>query len=114
VTVLDDSAIPASVFVNLVELYRLGDGETESLMFAQTNESLIVCSDDRAARRAATSLFGADRVIGSIRLLLHCIEDGLLTSDAAFALYRQMIIRGAFFPNLTKEQFCAHGLFDGH
>jgi predicted nucleic acid-binding protein len=105
VKILDDSNIPAHEFFDLLSQSGLGDGETECLMHARRNTALLICSDGRAARAVATYAIGASRVIGSIRLLRHCVEDGLLCEDEAFAHYRTMKQRGAFLPPFTKDEF---------
>jgi predicted nucleic acid-binding protein len=107
VTVLDDSGVPAALFVNLSQIHRLGNGETECLVYAQLDLNRIICSDDGAARTVATTLYGQHRIVGSIRLLLHCVQDGILTEDEAFASYLQMRHRGGFLPLLAMEAFLA-------
>ena len=105
VTLLDDSGVPASLFLDLLNLHHLGDGETECLVYAQLHSTYIICSDDRAARTVATRLYGQARVMGSIRLLLQCITHGILSEDEAFSAYEEMLRAGGFLPTLTRRQF---------
>jgi len=105
ITLLDDAPVPASLFLELLERHHLGEGETECLVYAQLEPTFIICSDDRAARTVAIRLYGAPRVMGSIRLLFQCVEQGVLTADLAFAAYERMIRSGGFLPVITKQQF---------
>lgn len=102
---LDDDAISANAFSNLLELYDLGDGETECLAFADSDAQFVICSDDGAARTVAASLFGADRVVGSLFLLRECVRKLLLTSEQARALYEVMRNMGGFLPDLAADYF---------
>ena len=105
VSVLDDSNIAVTRFAEVLALFRLGDGETECIVHAELNPALLLCSDDRAARTAAVSILGNDRVIGSIRLLLRCVDAHIISQEQAYNAYILMRERGAFLPILTREQF---------
>jgi predicted nucleic acid-binding protein len=95
--------------IDLVEYSRiaeagLGDGETECITLAATN-GWLVCSDDGRARKIASERLGAERVIGSIRLLMQCVAAGHLARAEAFAAYTRMMEAGAFMPKLTQQSF---------
>jgi predicted nucleic acid-binding protein len=102
---LDDDALSANAFTNLLELYDLGDGETECLAFADSDVQFVICTDDGAARTAAASRFGVDRVVGSLFLLRECVRKRLLTSEQARALYKVMRDMGGFLPDLAADYF---------
>lgn len=97
---IDDNAISASKFLEIKEKYNLGDGETECIVFAMDNNCKLVF-DDRAARKIATILIGAERVTGSIGLLRECVVHTLLTREAAYEAYRTMKAMGGYLPEMT-------------
>lgn len=101
---LTDDEIPISLFSSLLRQYRLGAGETECLCFTQLDR-YAVCSDDKAARRAARHMVGTNRVIGSLGLLKLSVRYGLLSRHDAYARYIEMLRCGAFLPSITSEFF---------
>lgn len=101
-TWIDDTAIPASEFLNLKERFDLGDGETECLAAALHLDCRLVF-DDAAARRAGVELVGQDRVTGSIGLLRSCVGAGSLTRADGYAAYQLMKAVGAFLPEMSIE-----------
>ena len=103
----DDSRIPAATYIELLEKYRLGEGETECITFAKHETGLIVCTDDGAARKASQHALGRDRVCGSLSLLKECVREGLLTSEGAFATYELMKAKGAYLPSIDSNFFGA-------
>ena len=103
-TLLDDEVLPATLFATLLQRFRLGEGETECLAFAQLHD-LDLCTDDRAARRAAGGLLGRNRVTGSPGLLRACVEQGRVTVVEAMSSYQRMRAAGAFLPRITAEFF---------
>jgi predicted nucleic acid-binding protein len=103
IIVLGESDVDLAEYLRVAEA-RLGDGETECIALAATN-GWLVCSDDRRARKVASDRLGADRVIGTIRLLMQCMAAGHLTSADAFAAYIRMVKAGAFLPKLTQQAF---------
>lgn len=99
-----DEAIPASIFLQFLEKYELGDGETECLVIASL-ESCVVCCDDAAARRAVANELGRQSVSGSIGLLKEAVKQGALTPSQAVMAYEQMRVKGAFLPDLPSAYF---------
>jgi hypothetical protein len=68
---VDPSQISAELFLELIETYGLGVGETECLTLC-LNHSYVLCCDDNRARRVAEALIGPERLNGSLRLLRWC------------------------------------------
>jgi predicted nucleic acid-binding protein len=101
---VDPDAISADSFLDLLEAHGLGDGETECLALC-LGGPYVFCCDDGKARQTAITLFGAARVIGSLRLLKWCVADALATSELAFAMYREMKDAGGFLPEIQLEWF---------
>lgn len=104
---IDDSVIPADLFLSLLNDYGLGDGETESIA-ASTVLKLPFCCDDRRARNLAKSILGEDNVFGSLRLLRWCVEGGILACATAHASFESMKQAGGFLPNMEASFFCAN------
>lgn len=102
---LDDNALSANAFANFMGLYDLGDGETECLAFADDNPEFTICTDDGAARAAASGHFGGDRVVGSLFLLRECVRKGILKGEEARGLYELMRKMGGFLPDLADDYF---------
>jgi predicted nucleic acid-binding protein len=101
---LPDGSISASEFAQVLDKYDLGLGETECIALARRH-GYTVCSDDKAARKAATRHLGSGRVTGSLHLLRECVRLGQMTSQAASAAYETMRSRGAFLPDLASSYF---------
>lgn len=99
-----DQAIPASLFLQLLGKYNLGDGETECLAYCAGSKA-IMASDDRRARNVALGEFGQGRVIGSLALLKQCVSEQVLTSKSALEGFELMKIRGAFLPDIGASYF---------
>ena len=102
---LDDSLIPAEAFFELREKHRLGNGETECLAFAMQLTNLVICTDDKAARAAAASTIGANRVVGSLFLLRECVRQRIFEKSEAALIHETMRLRGAFVPPLPTNYF---------
>jgi predicted nucleic acid-binding protein len=101
---LDDSTIPAGRFLALLQKYRLGDGETECLAFAET-QGLIVVTDDGAARKAAQDLLGAERLTGTLGLLRRAVLAELIAPEDGMRRYELMKSKGAFLPDISIQFF---------
>ncbi len=99
---LNDEALPASLFLSLLERYQLGDGETECLAFASQGDD-IVCCDDRRARTMITRELGPGRVTGTLGILVRMIHHGLIANQLALATYEQMRRRGGFLPEVRLQ-----------
>ena len=103
IIVLGDVDVDLAEYLRVAEA-GLGDGETECIALAATNGWLL-CSDDGKERKVAADRLGAERVIGTIRLLMQCVAARHLTSADAFAAYIRMVKAGAFLPKLTLAAF---------
>jgi predicted nucleic acid-binding protein len=99
---LDDSDLPATSFLELLNHYGLGAGETECLAFAKLGDH-IVCCDDRRARLMISGELGQNRVVGSLGLLVRAMHCHLVTSEAAFGAYEKMRRRGGFLPEISID-----------
>lgn len=100
-----DEEISPDRFLELVADHDIGDGELESISVCETTDRAF-CTDDAAARRLATNLLGAPKVMGSLRLLKLSVEASLLKCTEAFAGYEQMRDSGGFLPVLDNDFFC--------
>lgn len=96
--------IPAARFAQAVADFGLGPGETECILLASQHK-MIVCTDDRKARRTAEEVLGASSVLGGLALLQRCVEAGLLKGNEARSAYELMRSRGAFLPDLPEDYF---------
>jgi predicted nucleic acid-binding protein len=103
-TMLPDNALTPQEFTDVLNLYDLGLGETECIALAK-QLSLSVCTDDRAARKAAAEHIGENRVFGSLRLIRECVCRGLIPAQDAFLAYETMKARGAFLPCVSAAYF---------
>ncbi|MGC1105481.1 MAG: hypothetical protein WA876_03005 [Candidatus Acidiferrales bacterium] len=102
--ILPDDTLTPVEFAEVLNLYDLGLGETECIALAKQRE-LSVCTDDKAARKAAVQHLGEERAFGSLRLLRTCVCQGLLASQDAFLAYEMMKARGAFLPEVPLSYF---------
>jgi predicted nucleic acid-binding protein len=102
---IDSDSIPADLFLRLLHEHSLGEGETECIAVCLSGP-FVLCCDDSRARAVAAARLGSERVIGSLRLLCWCVDEGILSSEAAFGFYRRMKAAGGFLPELTLEWFC--------
>jgi predicted nucleic acid-binding protein len=103
---IEDAAMPAARVLDLLDRHGLGQGETEAIAACE-KFGYTLCSDDGPARALGTSMLGAPRVIGSIRLLQWCVEEQLVECLAAFGLFGTMRDRGGFLPKMERTFFCA-------
>lgn len=91
--------ITTAEFMDALMKYKLGDGETECMLISLKTGHTI-CSDDRKAR-AMFSQAGCLHSTGTIGLLKHVINLGILPRAAADAAYIKMINTGSFLPKHT-------------
>jgi predicted nucleic acid-binding protein len=105
-TILNESEVPAALYLRLLDEWGLGEGETECIAYADET-GVAVCSDDGLARRRAADLLGADRVSGTLRLLKEAVEVSILTAEDAFAAYERMRAAGGFLPVISIDFFAA-------
>ncbi len=103
IVLLTDADVDIDEYLRVAEA-GLGDGETECIALASFHR-WGVCSDDRRARRVASELLGANRVVGTIRLLVQCVAAHHLSGAEAFAAYTRMVQSGAFLPRLQLGDF---------
>jgi predicted nucleic acid-binding protein len=101
---VDPQNVSAELYLTLLEIYDLGEGETECLALCHGHQFLFCC-DDQRARTIAGQLFGGDRVIGSLRLLRWAVIEGLASTELAFDLYEKMKSAGGFLPAVDKKWF---------
>ncbi len=104
-----DAEISPDRFLDLVAEHDIGDGELESIAVCEATERSF-CTDDAAARRLASNLLGATKVMGSLRLLKLAVEASLLKCTEAFAGYLEMRSNGGFLPELGTNFFCSDEL----
>lgn len=103
-----DVEISADRFLKLVAEHDIGDGELEAIAVCEGTDRSF-CTDDAAARRLATGLLGAPKVMGSLRLLKLAVEASLLKCTDAFSGYLEMREAGGFLPALENDFFCSGG-----
>lgn len=103
-SLIDDHDVPAGRFFDFLDQFELGDGETECIALAE-NSDFVICCDDRKARRAAAEVIGAERVIGSLRLLQWAATNQSITPEEASAIVSTMKECGAFLPDLPHDFF---------
>lgn len=101
---IDIDDVPADRYLELLDHYGLGEGETECIVVAEVVNCLICC-DDRKARNAAAEVIGADSVLGSLRLIRWCVDEGIFISGEAWNAYHAMIDAGGFLPTLPANYF---------
>lgn len=101
---LADDTLTPHEFAEILNLYELGLGETECIALAK-QQGLSVCTDDKAARKAAAEHLGAGRVVGSLGLVRECVHRGLMTLQEACVAYNAMKACGAFLPPITPNYF---------
>lgn len=104
ITVLDESLASAKLFEDMFLRHKLGDGETECIVYGITTGCGISC-DDRKARRAAKSELGQDKVTGSIGLLQFGVGQSLYSADQAYSIYQKMRLSGGFLPSCSVDVF---------
>ena len=102
---INDDAVDADQYLELLAAHRLGAGETECMAVAASDD-FHVCCDDRRARAAAASLIGEDRVVGSLRILKWCVDRLVIECGAAYHAFETMKQRGGFLPDLPQSFFC--------
>ena len=102
---LDDDTVDADHYLELLEQYQLGAGETECMAVAAADD-FNVCCDDRKAREKTAILIGKDKVFGSLRLLRWMVESVIIDCGAAFSAFQTMKQEGGFLPDTPKSFFC--------
>lgn len=105
IALLDDNQIDANRYLEMLERYSLGAGETECIAGSVDTE-FCVCCDDRKAREAAAEVIGQDRVVGTLRLLRWCVEDEIADCSEAFRLFSEMKEKGGYLPQTPQDFFC--------
>jgi predicted nucleic acid-binding protein len=101
---VDPDHISAEAFLDLLEAYDLGEGETECLALC-SRHPYVLCCDDQRARNVATQLYGAERVVGSLRLLRWAAMEDLISAEGAFSYYSAMKEAGGFLPDIELAWF---------
>lgn len=101
---IDDSQIPADMYLELKAEYELGDGETEIICVAKIDQAAVVVVDDRKARTAASTELGEKRVTGSIGILRRCVARDLIGKEDAYNGYLRMKNLGGYLPELSIDE----------
>jgi len=104
ISLLDDASISGTTFLYFLQLYGLGEGETECLTFGAAAD-FVVCCDDRRARRMLAQELGEGRVTGSLGLMKDAVAIGRLSVAEVMAAYERMKAAGAFLPNVDQAFF---------
>lgn len=104
---LRNEDLDAVAFLELIDKYGLGEGETECLAHALVSSDLIVCTDDRKARGVVTALIGQPRLTGTIGLLLRCFRNGAIKTEELLRSHEMMVEAGAFLPKIRAEDLSA-------
>jgi predicted nucleic acid-binding protein len=102
---IDDAKVPTDLFLSLLADHDLGEGETESIAVSKALD-FHLCCEDRKARKLAEEVLGPEAVIGSVKLLRWCVEEGLLPCDGAFNCFGEMKKAGGFLPEMAQRYFC--------
>jgi predicted nucleic acid-binding protein len=97
-------SVPAEAYLDLLMTYQLGEGETECIALALFHP-YVLCCDDAKARNVAAKLLGESRVVGSLRLLKWCVEEGVISYAEAFSFYEAMKSSGGFLPDKDADWF---------
>lgn len=109
---VDDTDVDGDYYLELLEAHGLGAGETECITIAALADEYSICCDDKKARATADDVIGADRVIGTLRLLRWCVEDALIDCGQAFGTFNVMKDKGGFLPETPQSFFCDVDCYD--
>jgi predicted nucleic acid-binding protein len=96
--------VPADLFLQILADHELGEGETECLALCLQGP-YVLCCDDHKARRIAIELIGANRVIGSLRLLRWLVVEKLASAEDVYHIYEAMRAAGGFLPSIDRSWF---------
>lgn len=105
INLINDDDVPTDLFLEILNAYQLGDGETEVIALA-SQLGLPICCDDKRARNLAKQLLGIENVIGSLTLLKWSVEVDLVQCKVAYNCYQAMRNAGGFLPKLEDTFFC--------
>lgn len=105
---LSDDELSFGRYMDLLTCYKLGPGETECVVIAETTGCRICC-DDLKARRMIAAELGDARLTGTLGLLREAVAAGVIDEEQARTAYATMIARGAFLPefNLASPEAVA-------
>jgi len=102
----DGRNISGSIYGNLLTTYKLGKGETECLAYCSDNIETVIATDDLKARSVAESLYGANRLTGTIGLMRSLVKKKSFSDVDAENSYQKMLQCGSFLPvGLTAKDF---------
>ena len=107
IILVDDNQIDAELYLDFLQQYELGEGETECIALC-TSGGHLLCCDDRKARYVASTIIGSGRVLGSLRLLKWAVDCGLTSAENAHRVYLDMKLAGGFLPNIENDWFGAY------
>lgn len=100
----DDDQISATLFLDLLDKHRLGNGETECLAYCISTDASMA-SDDWRARKISAQMLGSNRIIGSIKLLTHCVTQDIIGAEEAYDRFEIMRRCGGFLPKIQPNHF---------
>lgn len=103
IEVLPSELIDFFEFEKIKVSHRLGDGETECMLWARKCIDIVVCTDDRKARRDISAEIGSHRVTGTIGLLRKMVDCCVISRRDAYEAYRHMMNGGGFLPYYDNE-----------
>jgi predicted nucleic acid-binding protein len=105
ISFVNTSEVPGGLYLDLLSKHRLGEGETECIAVCAAL-GYALCSDDRRAREVGGYMLGAERVIGSLRILRWCVEERLVACNIAYDRFLEMVKLGGFLPPTPEAFFC--------
>lgn len=105
-SLVDDTHIDASRFLDLLDTHSLGRGETEAIVACE-QLGFALCCDDKRARKLGRKILGTCRVSGTIAILRWCVDDAIVTAETAYATFQQMREKGGFLPEVARTSFCS-------
>ncbi len=101
---ISGSAVFASEVGQIAAPYNIDLGEAECIAIAEKN-GYAFATDDNKARKAAQTVLGNHRVVGSLGLLTEAVKVGVIEPAEAAAGYSLMRARGAFLPRVSGNYF---------
>jgi len=105
ILLLDEETIDIKTYEEILNKYKLGDGETECISLCKITGH-IMCSDDNRARKSGIKELGNENVIGSLRLLNYLSQERIISCSELSTAYYLMKSSGGFIPNLNPRTLC--------
>ena len=101
---IDGGDVPGLRFLDLLERYGLGQGETECIAICE-HHGYTLGSDDQRARRIGSDLLSKERVIGTLGLLQRAVSVDRVFAMEAVAWVKAMQKAGSFLPPVDMNFF---------